>query len=126
LDFRFLREPVFSVRMSLDIESQKRLAELEGEWNAKFIVGQPKLPSEALLTGAVSMALAFGGVLFALSLSMRPYAWIWFALSGLCGLINRFLARRWYTRVVLPWDKARRTTIAEIQALRQKRDAVES
>jgi len=110
--------------MSLDAESQKRLDELERDWKPKFVVAQPKLPSEALLTGAVSMAMAFGGVLFALSLSMRPYAWVWFAMSGLMGLVNRFLARRWYKHVVLPWDKERRAVLAEIQTLRKKRDEV--
>ncbi len=108
--------------MSLDAESAKRLDELERQWKDKFIVGQPKLPTSALLTAAVSMALAFGGVLFALSLSMRPYAWIWFALSAFLGLINRFLARRWYTHVVLPWDKERRAAAEELKALREKRN----
>lgn len=109
--------------MSLDAAEQKRLEELERQWTEKFVVGQPKLPTAALLTAAVSMALAFGGVLFALSLAMRPYAWVWFALSGLLGLTNRILAKRWYTRVVLPWDKERRAAIAELQALRKKGSA---
>ncbi len=106
--------------MSLNPESAKRLEELERQWKDKFIVGQPKLPTTVLLMVAVSMALAFGGVLFALSLSMRPYAWAWFALSALLGLISRILSKRWFTRVVIPWDKERRAAATELKTLRER------
>lgn len=96
-----------------------REAALEKLWQEKF-VQQPRLPSEALLTGAVSMAMAFGGVLFLLSSAMRRYAWIWFALSITLGLVNRLLAQRWYWNVVVPWDRERRALAQELKTLREK------
>ena|GEM_PF-1785316 len=95
-----------------------RLAELEKLWNEKF-VQQPKLPTSALLTGALSMALAFGAVLFFLFKWVRGYAWIWVVLSVVAGLFNRKFAHDWYTHVVVPWDADRRATAAEIASLKQ-------
>lgn len=95
------------------------MQELEAHWKAHF-AEQPKLPTSALLTGAISMALAFGGVLFVLSAWMRSYAWIWFVLSAAAGLANRLLAKNWFNNVVLPWDAERRKTLAELQELREK------
>jgi hypothetical protein len=97
-------------------QKQKRLAQLERLWNEKF-VQQPKLPTEALLTGALAMALGFGAVLFLLSYKVRHYAWIWIALSIFFGLLNRFFAARWYRRVVIPWDLERRAVAAEMKEL---------
>ena len=113
------KSPVRWRAMALQEDEVKRLNELEALWNQRFIE-QPKLPSSALLTGAVSMALAFGGVLFLLSAWMRSYAWIWFVLSGATGILNRLLAKNWYQNEVIPWDRDRRATHAELQALRAK------
>lgn len=88
-------------------------------WNEKFIQ-QPKLPTAALLTGALAMAMGFGLVLFMLSAWMRPHAWIWLVLGALAGVVNRLLARRWYKTVVVPWDQERRATRAEIESLRRE------
>jgi len=96
----------------------QRLADLQRIWNERFIQ-QPKLPTSALLTGAVSMALAFGFVLFMLSALMRRHAWIWLVLSLLFGGINRLLARQWYRKVVVPWDQDRRATAAEMEQLQR-------
>ncbi len=101
-----------------EIEKQAKLAELEGIWRARFM-RQPKLPSSALLTGAFAMALGFGAVLFLLSAKMRPYAWIWIALSATCGLTNRYLANRWYKKDVIPWGDERNALKAQIDALRK-------
>ncbi len=96
-----------------------RLAALEHRWKLEF-EQQPKLPTAALLTGAVSMAAAFGFVLFLLSHWMRGYAWIWILLSLGFGATNRMLAARWYRDEVIPWDLDRRTTHQEIQELKAK------
>jgi hypothetical protein len=96
-----------------------RLAQLEQLWNEKFIQ-QPKLPSSALLTVAVSMAMAFGGVLFLLSAAMRQHAWIWFVLSAFLGVLGRIFSQRWYKNVVIPWDTERRATAKEIKELKEK------
>jgi hypothetical protein len=98
---------------------RQRLAELERRWAAEFS-RQPKLPSEALLTGAFAMAFGFGAVLFYASRWVRPYWWIWAALALATGLLNRFLAARWYRDVVIPWDLDRCATAKEIQELRAK------
>jgi hypothetical protein len=97
----------------------EQLAALERRWAERF-EEQPKLPTSALLTGAVSMALAFGAVLFLLSKWMRGYAWIWIVLSIAAGIINRMLAARWYKEVVIPWDLDRRSTAQQIQELRAR------
>ena len=112
------KEDVQISKMKDDFE-RVRLTELERLWNEKFIQ-QPKLPTSALLTGSLSMAMACGFVLFVLSAWMRRYAWIWLVLSVAVGLLNRFLAHRWYTKVVLPWDTERRATSQEIKLLQQK------
>jgi len=100
-------------------DDASRLAALERRWKLEF-EQQPKLPSGALLTGAVSMAAAFGFVLFLLSHWMRSYAWIWILLSLGFGAANRMLAARWYRDEVIPWDLDRRTTHQEIQELKAK------
>ena len=64
------------------------------------------------------MALGVGAVLFLLSPKMRPYAWVWIALSALCGIINRYLANHWYKKDVIPWGNERTALKAEIEALR--------
>ena len=97
----------------------ERLAALERRWKLEF-EQQPKLPTQALLTGAVSMAMAFGAVLFLLSKWMRGYAWIWIVLSLAMGAINRVLAARWYRNEVIPWDLDRRKTHQEIMELRAR------
>jgi hypothetical protein len=98
-------------------DSRQRLEQLERLWNEKF-VQQPKLPTEALLTGALAMALGFGAGLFLLSYKVRHYAWIWISLSIFFGLLNRFFAARWYRKVVVPWDIERRETAARIAQLK--------
>lgn len=98
------------------------MAELENLWNEKFIK-QPKLPTSALLTGALSMALAFGCVLFILAVRVRQYAWVWLVLSVATGMLNRFLAGHWYRCVVVPWDIERKATAAEMKVLSGKRGA---
>ena len=87
-------------------------AELEARWHREF-EQQPKLPTSALLTGALAMALGFGAVMFfmfALANSFRlwtvPLAWFTGGAVGM-GLLNRYLAHRWFTRVVIPWSQAR-------------------
>ena len=109
--------------MALNENDARRLEDLQQSWNERFIQ-QPKLPTSALLTGALSMALAFGCGLFLLSVRVRGYAWIWLVLSVLMGFLNRILARHWYRHVVIPWDSDRRSTAAEIKALEQRRDAL--
>ncbi|HLX61748.1 MAG TPA: hypothetical protein VKX17_10745 [Planctomycetota bacterium] len=108
-----------------DASQSSRLAELEAMWRARFME-QPKLPSSALLTGAVAMALGFGTVLFLIGAIVTHFvsAWtilvsIFGALSLLCGITNRILARRWYRRVVIPWGNERKAMKAEIEALRK-------
>ncbi len=98
-------------------EKQTRLAELERIWRERFMQ-QPKLPTSALLTGAVAMALGFGAVLFLLSVTMRQHAWIWIGLSAALGILNRFLANRWYKKEVIPWGDERKALKAEIDVLR--------
>ena len=108
--------------MSLSDPERQRLAELERLWNEKFIQ-QPKLPTSALLTGAVSMAMACGAGLFLFSNWLRKYAWIWIVLSVLFGLTNRYFAWHWYNHVVIPWDTERKATYAEMTELRRRADA---
>ena len=66
------------------------------------------------------MALGFGAVLFYASHWMRSYGWIWAVLAAAMGILNRFLAARWYRDVVIPWDLDRCSTAKEIQDLRAK------
>ena len=110
--------PAPNPELNTPASKQQRLAQLERLWNEKF-VQQPKLPTEALLTGALAMALGFGAVLFLLSNKVRHYAWIWIALSVFCGLLNRFFAARWYRRVVIPWDLERRAVAEEMKELQE-------
>ena len=74
------------------------------------------------MSGAFAMALGFGAVLFLLSAKMRPHAWIWIVLSAGLGLINRFLALRWYKREVVPWGDERKALKEEIDGLRGNTD----
>lgn len=101
-----------------DSQRRARIDEIEKIWRERFVY-QPKLPSSALLTAAVAMALGFGAVLFFLSAPMRPYAWIFVALSITFGLTNRYFAHRWYTRTVLPWSAERQALKSELDALRE-------
>lgn len=100
-----------------DSQRRARIEEIEKIWQERFVY-QPKLPSSALLTGAVAMALGFGAVLFLLSAPVRRYAWIFVALSIAFGLTNRFFAHRWYTRTVVPWSAERRALKSELDLLR--------
>jgi len=102
-------------------ESKRSLDELERIWRERF-TAQPKLPSSALLIGAVAMALGFGAVLFLLTARLRPYAWLWIVLSVAAGLLNRYYARRWYEREVVPWSEERQALRAEIERAREKKD----
>lgn len=102
----------------------KRLAELEAIWRERFIE-QPKLPTSALLTGAIAMALGFGTVLFVIGAILTHYATTWITLvavfGGLslcCGIVNRVLARRWYKHKVVPWGDERKATKTRIDELR--------
>ena len=98
-------------------ERRVQLEELEKIWLERFEY-QPKLPSSALLTGAVAMALGFGAVLFLLAAPVRRYAWIFIVLSIAFSSTNRVLAKRWYNRVVLPWSAERAAFKSRIDALR--------
>jgi hypothetical protein len=98
-------------------DPSKQQARLERLWLDKFS-RQPALPTAALLSGALAMALGFCAALFLLSAALRPRAWIWIVLATLCGLLNRWLARRWYRRVVVPWDHERRAVAEELNRLR--------
>src|SRR6185295_528452 len=107
-----------------DAERAARLAELEGVWRARFIA-QPKLPTSALLTGACAMASGFGAVFFAIGAVLSKYARAWLtlaivfgALTLIAGVLNRWLAARWYRRVVIPWGDERKALKAQIDALR--------
>jgi hypothetical protein len=106
-----------SAEDELSPNAATRLAQLERLWAEKYIQ-QPKLPSSALLTGALAMALGFGAVLFLMSAWMRSYAWIWIVLALICGAVNRVLSARWYRDTVVPWDEQRRATKAEMERLR--------
>jgi len=103
-------------------EPARRLNELEMQWTRRFTLS-PKLPTAALLSGAVSMALAFGAMLFfAFSWAVRFRAWtfpagLFLGLSLAAGLFNRWMARRWY-RTVEHWDAERRQAEKEIERLR--------
>ena len=104
---------------------QQRLADLEREWDARF-AQQPKLPSSALLSGAVAMACGFGAVMFfafawlrGFQLSYCIWCGIFATLSVALGLFNRMMARRWL-RSVEAWSAERKELNAEIAELRSK------
>lgn len=101
-----------------ELDRQAQIDALEKIWLERFVY-QPKLPSSALLTGAVAMALGFGAVLFLLAAPVRRYAWIFIALSIAFSIVNRVFAKRWYNRVVLPWSAERAAFKARIDALRE-------
>ena len=102
--------------------STKPLADLEAEWDRRF-AAQPKLPSSALLTGAVSMACGFGAVMFfgfAWATGFRmwlPQMWIFAGLSLALGLLNRYFARRWFGEVER-WSAERVALARELEAAR--------
>ena len=106
-------------------DSSKRLQELEATWSRKFME-QPKLPSAALLTGAIAMALGFGAIVF------FSFAWatnfrrtytvglIIFTTLSLClGIGNRILARRWFEEVKT-WSAERKEAASEIERLKKE------
>ena len=64
------------------------------------------------------MALGFGAALFLLTARLRLYAWVWIGLSVIMGLLNRYLARRWYERKVVPWAAERAALKLEIDRKR--------
>jgi len=106
-----------------------RLAELENIWRQRFM-RQPKLPTSALLTGALAMACGFGAVFFLIGLfiaknAMSRFTEKWLilasvfgALAILFGVVNRWLAGRWYKEIVVKWDEERKSLKAEIDSLR--------
>lgn len=106
-----------------DADRARRLAELEATWEARYRL-EPKLPTSALLTGAVAMATGFGTVMFV------AFAWatgwprmfvihavVFGVLSLVLGLLNRYFARRWF-RSVETWSAERRSLAAELESLR--------
>jgi len=104
----------------------ERIAHLEAQWNARFIE-QPKLPTSALLTGATAMACGFGAVMFlafgVVQHFQQPYLnllIVFGALSLTLGFVNRFLANRWYTSVVVPWSDDRKKAADELEALKKE------
>jgi hypothetical protein len=101
------------------VNDAERLKELEKQWQAEFIQ-QPKLPTFALLSGAVSMALGFGGVLFVLFVQYRHLAWIFFVSSLIVGILGWRIASNWYRNEVIPWDARRRETAVQIQQLKER------
>lgn len=102
--------------------SAEARAELEARWRREF-AQQPKLPTSALLTGAVAMALGFGAVMFFMFAMANGFrTWLghlaWFTgLALAVGLLNRYLANRWFTRVVIPWSQARGELKTRLEAL---------
>ena len=98
---------------------------LEEQWRARF-EKQPKLPTSALLTGAVSMALGFGAMMFLFFwYASKTGAWSYHALvfGGLAvalSLVNRYLAQRWYRHVVVPWSKEREELKARLARMREE------
>ena len=94
-------------------------------WLDKF-EEQPKLPTSALLTGAVAMALGFGAIMFLV------FAWatqfqstytiglaIFSTLSVAMGLTNRLLAKHWFKQVKA-WHAERIQAATEIDTLKKK------
>jgi hypothetical protein len=72
------------------------------------------------------MACGFGAVMFlafGVAVNFRqPYLTlllVFGALSLTLGFVNRYLANRWYTRVVLPWDTERKQVADELAVLKQ-------
>jgi hypothetical protein len=105
------------------VADETSLDRLEREWAERFAL-EPKLPSAALLSGAVAMALGFGFVMFLAFawLHRFPRSYLWgtliFGTGALAaGLLNRYLAGRWF-RQVREWHAQREALRARIEALR--------
>lgn len=100
----------------------ERLRELEADWQARFRL-QPKLPTSALLTGAMAMACGFGAVMFlmfATAVSFQrwvPQLAIFTVLALALGGLNRYFAWRWFQQVKL-WSAEREIVSKELEALR--------
>jgi len=99
-----------------------RLRQLDADWKARFRL-QPKLPTSALLSGAMAMACGFGAVMFlmfAFAVSFQrwvPQFVIFTALALALGALNRYAAWHWFEQVKL-WSAAREEMLSEIEALR--------
>ena len=105
-------------------QSGRGLAELEADWRRRFVL-QPKLPSSALLAGAVAMALGFGAVMFLAFAAATGFhqgylvPGVLFASGSLAlGLLNRRIARRWFGEVKV-WSAEREALQREIESARQ-------
>lgn len=104
--------------------STQSLEDLEAEWTRRFAT-QPKLPTSALLTGAVSMACGFGAVMFfgfAWANGFRvwvPQLCIFTALSLGLGLLNRYFARRWFKEIEV-WSAEREELARRIRELKNR------
>ncbi|MBI3830439.1 MAG: hypothetical protein HY291_13045 [Planctomycetes bacterium] len=99
-----------------------RLKRLEANFDTRYKY-EPKLPSSALLTGAVAMACGFGAVMFFMfawanhfERWVQPLA-IFATLALALGFTNRILAKRWFAMVQV-WSAEREALLAEIEALR--------
>ena len=103
-----------------------RLKALEAEWEARFRL-EPKLPTAALLTGAMAMACGFGAAMFLLfAIAMHFQHWtlqvaIFTALALALGGVNRYFARQWFKKVEA-WSAEREQVRREMEALRAGTD----
>jgi hypothetical protein len=98
---------------------ERPLEELERVWRERFSA-QPKLPSSALLLGALAMALGFAAAFFFVAWAWWILGCVFLTLSILAGLLNRLHAKRWYESEVLPWAAERAALKAEIERLRSR------
>lgn len=102
----------------------QRLAAGQAEFERKFRL-EPKLPSSALLTGAVAMATAFGAIMFLMFAWSRKFEdwmggfYVFTALTLCFGAANRYLAWRWFKQIEI-WSAERQALLAEIEALRRE------
>ncbi|MBE7467164.1 MAG: hypothetical protein HS116_27135 [Planctomycetes bacterium] len=102
----------------------QRLAAGQAEFERKFRL-EPKLPSSALLTGAVAMATAFGAIMFLMFAWSRKFEdwmggfYVFTALTLCFGAVNRYLAWRWFKQIEV-WSAERQALLAEIEALRRE------
>lgn len=109
----------------MDPTDAERLKRLEADFDARYKL-QPKLPSSALLTGAMAMACGFGAVMFFMfawanhfERMVLPLA-IFTVLALALGIANRILAKRWFAMVQV-WSAEREVVLIEIEALRARR-----
>ena len=99
-----------------------RLKRLEAEWEARFRL-EPKLPTSALLTGAMAMACGFGAAMFLMfAIAMHFQRWtpqvaVFTALALALGGVNRYIARQWFKKVEA-WSAEREQVLREMAALR--------